>query len=321
MIEYLIVNAFTDRAFAGSPLAVVPDASGLSTDAMRAISAELHTLETSFVFPPTAPGVSYRLRVFTPGTEMGGGGHASIGTAATLVRLGAVPAGTVVQECHRVRQLLSADATGATLIGSEPLPELDVDAAAACSAVGLSVADVVGPVARSVGFGARFPVLPVGTAAVDRAEPDFDAMRANGFPALFVFAWDATMCAARARLFAPGFGIDEDPACGPAALALGLFLVGAGWLPASDGVHRYAVRQGRASGRTGVVNCTVSLRAGQPVGGTATGLVAVAARGRVRNPDRPEPDPDGPEVPGAGMSSGGGHAVRRATQTGEEGAC
>jgi trans-2,3-dihydro-3-hydroxyanthranilate isomerase len=253
---------------------------------MRAIAARLNVLETAFVRPPASREVTREVRVFTPLGEMGGAGHASVGTAATLVRRKLVPPGPAVLECHGVRHLLAAADTRATLIGAGPPLEGSVDPGPALDAVELSTSDLTG-VARCVGFGGRFPVLPVDHAAVARAEPDVVAMRASGIPVLCVFAWDRERRIARARVFAPGFGIDEDPACGPVALALGIYLARARWLPAADGTYGYLVHQGGETGRGAVVSCTVTVRAGQVVRATAAGGVTVVARGDIAVPAQP----------------------------------
>jgi trans-2,3-dihydro-3-hydroxyanthranilate isomerase len=86
--RFRTVDVFTDRPLAGNPLAVFPDADGLTEDEMQALAREMNLSETAFVLPPTdagaAEGADYRLRIFTPGTELPFAGHPSIGTAWTL---------------------------------------------------------------------------------------------------------------------------------------------------------------------------------------------------------------------------------------------
>lgn len=82
------VDVFTDRPFAGNPLAVFPIAEGLADEEMQAIAREMNLSETTFVLPPTdaglAEGATYRMRIFTPGLELPFAGHPSIGTAWVL---------------------------------------------------------------------------------------------------------------------------------------------------------------------------------------------------------------------------------------------
>ena len=82
------VDVFTDRQFGGNPLAVVPDAQGLSTEQMQAIAAEFNLAETTFVLPPKDPAHTAQVRIFTPKAEMPFAGHPNVGTAFVLARLG-----------------------------------------------------------------------------------------------------------------------------------------------------------------------------------------------------------------------------------------
>ncbi len=86
--RFRTVDVFTDRPFTGNPLAVFPDAEGLTDDEMLAVAREMNLSETSFVLPPTdegrAQGADYRVRFFTPGMELPFAGHPSIGTAWVL---------------------------------------------------------------------------------------------------------------------------------------------------------------------------------------------------------------------------------------------
>ncbi|NYI04680.1 PhzF family phenazine biosynthesis protein [Allostreptomyces psammosilenae] len=277
---------FTDHPCGGSPLAVVPDAAGLSTATMRAVAARSGATETAFVLPPTDPSAGYRVRVFTGDRESAGGGHSCVGTAATLVRLGRVPPGPVTQECGTGRQHLVAAADRATLLGTDPRAETEPDTAALLAAAGLD-ADALDPAAAAgrAGYGgARFPFLPVAPRALAAARPRYDAMAASDLPALALVAWDPAARTAAVRLFAPGFGIPEDPACGPVALALGVWLAEAGLLPGphpadappADGEHAYTVRQGGASGHPSRLDGTVTVTAGRAVRGSVSGTVTPA---------------------------------------------
>jgi trans-2,3-dihydro-3-hydroxyanthranilate isomerase len=89
------VDVFTDRPLAGNPLAVFPEAEGLTDDEMQALAREMNVSETCFVLPPSpaaaAEGAAYRLRIFTPGIELPFAGHPSVGTAWLLASEGRFP--------------------------------------------------------------------------------------------------------------------------------------------------------------------------------------------------------------------------------------
>ena len=74
-------DVFTDKLHGGNPLAVIPDARGLSDRQMLAITREFNYSETTFVFPPENPANTKRVRIFTPGRELPFAGHPTVGTA------------------------------------------------------------------------------------------------------------------------------------------------------------------------------------------------------------------------------------------------
>jgi PhzF family phenazine biosynthesis protein len=98
--RFLQLDVFSPRAGAGNPLAVVLDAEGLDDAAMQAIARWTRLPETTFVFPPQAPGASYRLRMFSPQKEVPFAGHPSVGTAHAVLKAGlAMPVdGVLVQD-------------------------------------------------------------------------------------------------------------------------------------------------------------------------------------------------------------------------------
>ncbi|CAN5198160.1 PhzF family phenazine biosynthesis protein [soil metagenome] len=92
--RFRLVDVFTDRVLQGNPLAVVPEAEGLSEVEMQALAREMNLSETAFVLPPSdgarAAGAEYRLRIFTPAQEIPFSGHPSIGTAWILADEGRI---------------------------------------------------------------------------------------------------------------------------------------------------------------------------------------------------------------------------------------
>ena len=274
-VTYEIVDVFTDRAYAGNPLAVVFGAEGLGTDALQAIAREFNLSETAFVLPVTTPDADYRVRIFTPGSERPFAGHPSVGTAVTLQRRGLIKAGAVVQECGAGLMRLEVTPEAAALTGAAPSPLRPADAGALLAAAGLDVADLDGD-AYVTGSGLDHNYLPVRPDAVARAvstpRPDV--------PKVYLFAWDAASRRAHARLFAPGIGVAEDPATGSAALGLGAYLVGTGRLP-GEGVSSYGVDQGERIARPSVLECEVEAAGGTAVRVSVSGGVAVVARGEL----------------------------------------
>jgi trans-2,3-dihydro-3-hydroxyanthranilate isomerase len=279
-LAYEIVDVFTDRPFAGNPLAVVFGGEHLDTDQMRALAREFNLSETAFVLPPTVEGATYRLRIFTPAAELPFAGHPSVGAAVAQYRRGLLPAGTVHQECGAGVLPVQVHEDGrATLTGGPPSLGPVVEAGPYLAAVGLTAEDLVAPGVRIAGCGIEFAYVPVRPTAVARAMTHPADLAAQPY----VFAWDETSRVAHARLFAPGLGVPEDPATGSAALGLGVFLVGSGLLP-PNGDSTYTVRQGIEINRPSTLECTVSAVDGAAVRTTVTGAVMPVARGEIAVP-------------------------------------
>ncbi|MEU4565521.1 PhzF family phenazine biosynthesis protein [Micromonospora sp. NPDC023956] len=282
-LAYEIVDVFTDRPFAGNPLAVVFGAEGLATEQMQTLAREFNLSETVFVLPATQAGATYRARIFTPAAELPFAGHPSVGAAVTACRRGLFDTGQVTQECGA--GVLPVEVTGmaATLTGGMPTlgPELDVEPL--LEVAGLRATDHAGPAPRVAGCGLEFPYLPVRPDAVARARVDARAAERYGVEHVSVFSWDAVTQTARSRVFVPGLGVPEDPATGSAALGLGVWLVASGLLP-GEGRSSYTVEQGYELNRPSVLTCTVTAGGGAALGATVSGHVMPVARGEINVP-------------------------------------
>src|SRR5690348_12157711 len=88
--KFHTTDVFTDKAFGGNQLAVLPDARGLSTEDMQAITREFNYSESTFVLPPERGGTR-RVRIFVPGKEIPFAGHPTVGTAFVLAATGEIP--------------------------------------------------------------------------------------------------------------------------------------------------------------------------------------------------------------------------------------
>jgi trans-2,3-dihydro-3-hydroxyanthranilate isomerase len=226
-------------------------------------------------------GASYRLRIFTPATELPFAGHPSVGAAVTQHRRGLLPADEAHQECGAGVLAVRVHADGrATLRGGTPSLGSVLDPAPYLAATGLVATDLAGPPVRVAGCGLEFPYLAVRPDAVGRAV----ALRGDaGVDQVYLFAWDPQSRVAHARLFAPGLGVPEDPATGSAALGLGVYLVGTGLLD-PEGDSAYTVRQGAEIHRPSTMECVVSAVDGRAVRAELTGAVAPIARGEIAVP-------------------------------------
>jgi trans-2,3-dihydro-3-hydroxyanthranilate isomerase len=288
-LSYEIVDVFTDRPYAGNPLAVVLDGDDLGPRAMQALANEFHLSETAFPLRPSssdrAAGADYRLRIFTPETELPFAGHPSVGAAWVLARLGRLRPGTVRQACGAgVLPLTVAPGSGEVeLTGSTPMVGEPLDAGPVLAAAGLAEDDLAGTSPRAAGTGISFGFLHVREQAVARAVPDLLRLRGldEGLAGVSVFSYHDRV--AHARVFAGEVGVTEDPATGSAALGLGAWLAAAELVP-PDGETPYTVRQGLEIGRPSTLRCHVRTSGGTAVQCRVSGQVVPVARGEIARP-------------------------------------
>ncbi|MEF8937282.1 MAG: PhzF family phenazine biosynthesis protein [Halovenus sp.] len=81
--RFAIVDVFARQKYAGNQLGVVTDATDLTTEEMQAIAAEIDYSETTFVTGEPAGG-GWPVRIFTPTEELPFAGHPTLGTAAVI---------------------------------------------------------------------------------------------------------------------------------------------------------------------------------------------------------------------------------------------
>jgi trans-2,3-dihydro-3-hydroxyanthranilate isomerase len=294
-LDYHILDVFTDRPFAGNPLAVVLGAERLSAQQLQQLAREFHLSETAFpVFGDAeadAVGADYRLRIFTPEVELPFAGHPSVGSAWLMVSSGRVEPrdGEVLQLCGEGRLRLVVDESGATLNGGRPTCGPVLEAQPLLAAVGLDVADLADPAAwppRTCSAGLGFAVVRVRRDALERCEPDLVRLRrdlAHPSPAtgVYVVSWDDLADGVDARMFAGDVGVAEDAATGSAALALGVYLATSGGLPEGG---RLDVRQGVAMGRPSLLRVGVEAKRGTVGAVTVSGSVVPVAQGTIAVP-------------------------------------
>lgn len=98
MRDFRQVDVFTSTPHLGNPVAVVLDGEGLSTERMHRFARWTNLSETTFVLPPSTPDADYRVRIFTPTTELPFAGHPTLGTCHAWLSVHG-DRDTVVQEC------------------------------------------------------------------------------------------------------------------------------------------------------------------------------------------------------------------------------
>lgn len=248
---------FSAAPFKGNPVAVVLEADRLSTDQMQAIANWTNLSETTFVCTPAVPQADYRLRIFTPKSELRFAGHPTIGSAHAVLRHGLKPktAAVLVQECSK--GLVTLKVEGERLFLAVPTPVLrDVPTAhlsELASALGLPCDSVRANAAVDVGV--VWITLQLTDADVVRQlRPDQARIRAltpRGTVGVTVFglASAGTQPDIEVRSFAPSEGVPEDPVCGSGNGCVAALVRRERLIPRST----YVASQGRCVGRDGRV--------------------------------------------------------------------
>lgn len=289
--ELVQVDVFTETPLAGNPLAVFPDARGLGEEEMQGIAREMNLSETTFVLPADAPGADYRVRIFTPRSELPFAGHPTLGTAHVLLESGRVKgqAGrfTLCQQTLAGVQPIDVEGRGGardlTMTLPEPAfapaPPLD----ALCAALRVE-RDAVVAEPLTVSVGVAWHVVPLADLArVRELSPDMGALadleeRTGVATTVFCREAEAPGCGVRVRSFAPGDGIPEDPVCGSGNGCVGAYL-------AQSGLARpplaYTAEQGSEVGRPGRVSVQVE-RAGAGLAVRVGGRAVTVVQGSLR---------------------------------------
>ena len=291
--EYHTMDLFTDRAFAGNPLAVVPDARGLGDDAMKAITREFNYSETVFVLPPSDSNADRRVRIFTPARELPFAGHPTVGTAALLSELEIVRGDRVVLQegvgnvSVRISRRSGVTYAELTVPGKPEFRAEALSPEVISEIVGLSVSDLESApgALATVSCGVPFNLIQVrDEAALARARTNESAWRAQ-----LAEAWARELylyCVTpggqvRARMFSPGMGIVEDPATGAAAAALAAHLASRDADPDADA--RRTIAQGVEMGRPSRIEIGWTKRGGDIESLRVGGHAVRIAQGTIRS--------------------------------------
>jgi trans-2,3-dihydro-3-hydroxyanthranilate isomerase len=278
-LNFITVDVFTDRRFGGNPLAVVLDGRGLATQQMQSIAAEFNLAETTFVLPPKDPAHTAEVRIFTPRAELPFAGHPNIGTAFVLAQPGSA-SGRVVsdpivfeEKAGLVRLDLIRDGTlvvGARLTAPQPLVRSDdiaLDVVAAACSIGVGDIETANhrPCIASCGIPLVFAELKtrsVLAAAQPRSEIFSEHLRADRVTGVLLYVFDKERGVdIQARMFAPLYGVPEDPATGSANLALAGLL--ASLRSEADLTLQLRIAQGVDMGRPSLLEAAAEKRNGR----------------------------------------------------------
>lgn len=279
--RYQLCDVFTERPLCGNALAVFTDAVGLDDASLQALARELNLSECAFVLPPSTPEADARVRIFTPSMELPFAGHPTLGTAFVLTaeKRGA---GIRLETARGISTVTLSRPTQGPTFGwmTQPVPQISAYArdAELLGALGVEAGAVLAPV-ELYDNGPHYVLVELASAtAVARLAPDMRRLQALGSIAAVVFAPNGARW--KARVFAPGEGISEDPATGAAAGPIALHLGRHGRVPFATEV---IIDQGAEVGRPSTLFARA--RGGvEPLAVEVGGSAVVIGRGEIDLP-------------------------------------
>ena len=275
--KYFICDVFTKKRFGGNPLAVLPEAEGLSDKKMQQIAREFNFSESSFVFPPEN-GNTRKVRIYTPTVEVPFAGHPNIGTAFVLASSG------MIGDFHESTDIIFEEKAGLVSIFLRKHDDVSiwcelqapeklsigktVSADDLASAISLDSGDIIAdthpPQFASVG-------LPFVIAELkDRQALELASVNIEGFKKLasqyntrftHIYTRSNDEFDVRTRMFAPFDGMSEDPATGSANCALGGLLTH--YNDSASGDFEWKIAQGVEMGRPSYLKARTQKKGGE----------------------------------------------------------
>jgi len=270
--RYVVCDVFTDVPLAGNQLAVFTDAREISEADMQRLAKEMNFSETTFVLPPEADG-HVRMRIFTPFQEMLFAGHPTLGTAFVLG--GPLQLVEIRLETARGTIPVLLEREGARIVFGrmeQPVPTVEPYERAEELQDILGVRSELPVELYDNGTPHVYVALP-SVDAVAELRPDFGRLAALGALGINCFAGSGRSW--KARMFAPGLGVTEDPATGSAAGPLALHLARHGRIAFGDEIE---ISQGAEIRRPS----TLYARAHSPEHIEVGGSAVIVARGELK---------------------------------------
>lgn len=281
--EMIQVDVFSDVPFGGNPLAVFPDATGLTGAQMQQLALEMNLSETTFVLPPETAGADFKVRIFTPTAELPFAGHPLVGTHWVLASLGRVllhePVTEVTFELGvglRKAELHVAEGKVTQVITDHQPPQFlatatkdQIDRLASALRVSPAAISDTGKPVQVVSTGYRQLFVPMRSLAeVAATNPtnlnvgDLVSLCSEldlPGPDIALFCMETTLPGrdVHMRFFAPHHGIAEDPATGSASGGLAAYLVRHGLVRATPPVTTIHTEQGIEMNRPSKVTVLV----------------------------------------------------------------
>jgi trans-2,3-dihydro-3-hydroxyanthranilate isomerase len=263
--RYRVVDVFTTQAFEGNALAVFPDSSGIDDATMQRIARELNLSETTFVAPATRADCVAQVRIFTPAREMVFAGHPTVGTSFVLLEEGMIAKNSerflLEEKIGAVPIRVEAGERALIWLSTPPIRYGKTYERVMCAQVlGLGVKELLEITPQYVSAGN--PTIFIGVrdkAAVDRSWLDLAGLRTlkgGDVEPICAFVFAPTAEGAYSRMFAPEYGIAEDPATGSSTGPLTSYMMKHRLVSSAAGT-RLVSEQGTKMGRRSILHVQI----------------------------------------------------------------
>jgi len=287
LLNYRIVDVFTAEALAGNALAVFTDASQIDEQIMQRIARELNLAETTFVLPSANRDCAASVRIFTPKREMSFAGHPTIGAGYVLLDEGVIQnrdSFFLEEKIGPVQVWVERGEPPMIWLRTPPISEgKSFDRSLCAAALGIETDDLLDVAPQLLDAGNPTLLIALRSEeAVDRAWLDSQGaatLTADRTEPFCVFVFAQTTKGAYSRMFAPDYGIPEDPATGSSTGPLALFMMRHRLISRASGTS-FISEQGTKMGRRSLLHVRITGDNGADgifVGGHVTAI----ARGRM----------------------------------------
>jgi PhzF family phenazine biosynthesis protein len=301
--NYHIVDVFTNQAFGGAQIAVFPKAEGLEQSQMQLLARELNLSETAFVFSPTNGSDKYRIRLFTPLSEIDFSAHPIIAIGYVLASIGEIKleqkhtAISIEQNIGMIEASITQEEGEPSLVQFtveidavvDRFVPIDKDIAAAVS---LNESDIDNSQfqTRLIFTDQSYLIVPIKTyTAIGNAKFDYNIWSQSVAPTcmakeilLFSKQTDMNYSNFHARILGSEIGINDDPPIGSAMPAFSAYLCDHDHI--KEGTHTFVIDRGSATTRKSVLNIEMDNKKSGPLKVRVGGPAVMVAEGTMRMP-------------------------------------
>ncbi|HKC61655.1 MAG TPA: PhzF family phenazine biosynthesis protein [Myxococcales bacterium] len=248
-LRYVVADVFTDKPLEGNQLGVFLDARSLSSGQMQRLAREMNFAESVFVLPAESGGDA-RIRIFTPANELPFAGHPVLGSAFVVGEL--LPSNAVVRLETGVGLIpVELDRKGSQIVFGrmrQPIPSWSVYERQEELFAALGVKGSRLPVEAYKNGPLHVYVALESEEAVASLRPDMSALAE--LPAIGANCFAGAGRRWKTRMFAPAYGVPEDPATGSAAGPLAVHLARHGRISFGEEIE---IRQGEEIRRPSIL--------------------------------------------------------------------